>query len=114
MKYLALFIALLIAISAGPGHARRARRSGHGLPPSGRMVRASFYSAPSRSSFASRHTDWRGHTFAITYKGRTVHAVCRDYGPFVRGREIDVSRDVAHRLGFVRSGVATVHIRRVR
>lgn len=77
-------------------------------------VKASFYDAPSRSSFASRHREWRGHTYAISYGGRTVHAVCRDYGPFVRGREIDVSRDVAHRLGFVRRGTARVSIRRVR
>lgn len=77
-------------------------------------VKASFYDAPSRSSFASRHRDWRGHTFAISYRGKTVHAVCRDYGPFVRGREIDVSRDVAHRLGFVGRGTARVTIHRVR
>jgi hypothetical protein len=80
----------------------------------GRHVTASFYDAPSRSSFASRHKDWRGHTYAITYKGRTVQAVCRDYGPFVRGREIDVSRDVARRLGFIKRGTAKVHIRRVK
>ncbi|HEY3411489.1 MAG TPA: RlpA-like double-psi beta-barrel domain-containing protein [Armatimonadota bacterium] len=79
-----------------------------------RSVKASFYDAPSRSSFASRHREWRGHTFAISYGGRTVHAVCRDYGPFVPGREIDVSRDVAHQLGFVRRGTARVSIRRVR
>jgi hypothetical protein len=90
---------LLLLVCAAAGHAG--------------TVKASFYDAPSRSSFASRHKDWRGHTFAISYGGKTVHAVCRDYGPFVRGREIDVSRDVAHRLGFVRKGTARVGIRRV-
>ncbi|HEY3267512.1 MAG TPA: hypothetical protein VGM37_11335 [Armatimonadota bacterium] len=98
--------ALLIC---GPGYARKASA------PKSRLVHASFYNAPSRSSFASRHREWRGHTFAISYRGRTVHAVCRDYGPRAyTGREIDVSRDVAHRLGFVRSGTAHVHIQRVR
>ena len=96
MKLIPVFIALLASASQA------------------RTVKASFYDAPSRSSFASRHREWRGHTFAISYGGHTVHAVCRDYGPFVRGREIDVSRDVAHRLGFVRRGTAKVSIRRVR
>lgn len=80
-----------------------------------KMVRASFYDAPNRSSFASRHKSWRGKTFAITYRGRTVRAVCRDYGPQAwTGRHIDVSRDVARRLGFTRQGVATVHIKMVK
>lgn len=77
-------------------------------------VSASYYDAPTRSSFASRNRGWRGHTFALTYAGRTVHATCRDYGPFVRGRDIDVSRDVAHRLGFIRRGTARLTIKRIR
>jgi hypothetical protein len=80
----------------------------------GRAVVASYYDAPQRSSFASRHKEWRGKTFAITYQGKTVHAVCRDSGPYVRGRQIDVGRDVARRLGFIKKGVATVHIRPVK
>lgn len=113
MRYMFLLAALIAALIPGTGYARP--KSGKAtLPPKGRMVRASFYHAPTRASFASRHRDWRGKTFAITYQGRTVHAVCRDYGPQARtGRDIDVSRDVAQRLGFVRKGVATVHIRKV-
>jgi hypothetical protein len=105
MSRIAWAILLACGILAAPGHAKK--KAGH-------SVVASFYNAPSRSSFASRHKEWRGKTFAITYKGKTVHAVCRDYGPFVRGRQIDVSRDVAKRLGFINSGVATVHIRPVK
>jgi len=112
-KYLYLFVAMLLAFAADPGYARRTARKAPA--PASRVVRASFYDAPTRSSFASRNRAWRGKTFAITYKGKTVHAVCRDYGPQRHtGRDIDVSRDVARRLGFVRQGVATVHIRRVR
>lgn len=101
---LAIFI---LALFAAPAQSKKA------APPS-RLVRASFYDAPTRSSFASRRQDWRGKTFAITYRGRTVHAVCRDYGPQPHtGRDIDVSRDVARRLGFIRQGVATVRIQKV-
>jgi len=101
-------ILLACGILAAPVQAKKSVRK------PGRAVVASFYDAPQRSSFASRHKEWRGKTFAITYKGKTVHAVCRDSGPYVRGRQIDVSRDVAKRLGFIKKGVATVHIRPVK
>lgn len=105
MSRIAWTILLACGILAAPVQAKK--KPGH-------KVVASFYDAPSRSSFASRHKEWRGRTFAISYNGKTVHAVCRDYGPFVRGRQIDVSRDVAKRLGFIKKGVATVHIRPVK
>lgn len=105
MRRTVWMILLACGLAAAPGHAKKK---------AGRPVVASFYNAPSRSSFASRHKEWRGRTFAITYQGKTVHAVCRDYGPFVKGRQIDVSRDVAKRLGFIKKGVATVHIRPVK
>lgn len=104
MSRIAWTILLGCGILVAPGHAKKK---------AGRHVVASFYNAPSRSSFASRHKEWRGKTFAITYQGKTVQAVCRDYGPFVKGRQIDVSRDVAKRLGFIKKGVAKVHIRPV-
>ncbi len=113
MKYFLLLAALLAALVSGPGHARQ--KPGKAAAPvpmaggergaGGSVIEGSAHRAPFR----------RGKTFAITYNGRTVHAVCRDYGPRAHtGRDIDVSRDVAQRLGFVRKGVATVHIRKVR
>ncbi len=82
-------------------------------------VPASFYDAPTRRSFASRHkaTLW-GRCFQLTYtnpQGRkiTVHARCMDYGPQAwTKRDIDVSRDVAERQGWTRRGVVPMAVRK--
>lgn len=80
---------------------------------SGEKVIASWYDAPSRSSFASRNKSWRGKTFIITRGKMSVRVTCRDYGPAKwTKRHIDVSRDVAKKLGFIREGVTTVNIQR--
>lgn len=102
MKLIPLIVIWILLILAGPASQAR-------------TVKASYYNAKHRSSFASRHKEWQGKTFALTYRGRTVHAVCRGYGPQAwTGRHIDVSRDVAQRLGFIKKGVATLHIKRVK
>lgn len=49
----------------------------------------------------------------ITYHGKS--AVCRvnDRGPFIVGRDIDLSERVARDIGMVRAGVADVSIERI-
>lgn len=42
--------------------------------------------------------------------GRSYEALINDRGPFVPGRIIDVSRGLAEKLGFIRSGIAKVKI----
>jgi len=42
--------------------------------------------------------------------GNTINAVVNDRGPFVRGKEIDVSRGGAKALGFFHSGTAKLLI----
>jgi rare lipoprotein A len=42
--------------------------------------------------------------------GNTIDAVVNDRGPFVRGKEIDVSRGGAKALGFFHSGTAKLLI----
>jgi rare lipoprotein A (peptidoglycan hydrolase) len=43
--------------------------------------------------------------------GRSVHVKINDCGPYVDGRDIDLSRKAARRLNFVRAGVAPVKIK---
>jgi peptidoglycan lytic transglycosylase len=43
--------------------------------------------------------------------GRSVHVKINDCGPYVDGRDIDLSRKAARRLNFVRAGIAPVNIR---
>lgn len=42
--------------------------------------------------------------------GASIIAVVRDRGPYIRGRELDFSRAAAERLGFLRDGLALVHM----
>ena len=49
-----------------------------------------------------------------TANDKTVEVVVNDRGPFVKGREISVTRRAARQLGFVKEGIATVLIQEVR
>ncbi len=42
--------------------------------------------------------------------GKSCIARVADRGPFIHGRELDVSSEVAHRLGFHHKGLGQVHI----
>lgn len=49
-----------------------------------------------------------GTLIDFTFQGKTVRAVVRDRGPFVRGREFDLGPGTAVKLGFDHVGVGTV------
>lgn len=46
--------------------------------------------------------------------GKTVDVVVNDRGPFVKGRDISVTRRAARQLGFIRQGVVPVKIEQLR
>ena len=45
--------------------------------------------------------------------GKTVDVVVNDRGPFVKGRDISVTRHAAQQLGFIKQGFTTVRIEQV-
>lgn len=45
--------------------------------------------------------------------GRSVEGVINDRGPYIRGREVDVSYAIARQLGFVRKGVTKLNIEEI-
>ena len=45
-----------------------------------------------------------------TENGKTIIARVNDRGPYIKGREIDVSEAAAKALGFFENGVAKLHI----
>lgn len=45
--------------------------------------------------------------------GRTVEGVINDRGPYIKGREVDVSYAIARQLGFVRKGVIKLSIEEI-
>lgn len=46
----------------------------------------------------------------VTYRGRSVVCRVNDRGPYVRGRDIDLSEGAARRLRMVGAGVARVRL----
>lgn len=50
-----------------------------------------------------------GTVVKFYYNGRGVIARCNDRGPFIEGREFDLSYQVAKRLGFLEVGVDKIY-----
>ena len=51
-----------------------------------------------------------GTKLRITYKGKSVMVRVNDRGPFIKGRQLDLSRGAARRLGMLNAGVAAVQV----
>lgn len=46
----------------------------------------------------------------VTYKGKTVVVRINDRGPYIKGRDLDLSYGAAKRLGMTGAGVVTVRV----
>ena len=51
-----------------------------------------------------------GTKLRVTYHGKSVVVRVNDRGPFIKGRNLDLSRGAARRLGMLNTGVATVEV----
>lgn len=90
-----------------------------------RMV-ASFYGAESGnrtadgsyfdgSQLVAAHRTLKfGTRLKVTYRGKSVIVRVADRGPWIKGRQLDLSRAAAAKIGMVNAGVATVCVTRVK
>jgi rare lipoprotein A len=46
----------------------------------------------------------------VSYKGKSVVVRVNDRGPFIKGRQLDLSRGAARQLGMLNAGVAAVQV----
>src|SRR5215467_7215635 len=51
-----------------------------------------------------------GTKLRVTYHGKSVVVRVNDRGPFIKGRNLDLSRGAARRLEMLNTGVATVEV----
>lgn len=65
---------------------------------------------PEAFTYASR-TDEFGTLLRLELCGRVAFARCNDRGPFVGGRDLNLSQAVARELGMIDAGVAIVSVR---
>jgi rare lipoprotein A len=54
-----------------------------------------------------------GTKLEVTYGGKSVQVTITDRGPFVPGRDLDLSLAAAQKLGLISRGVAPVRVRAV-
>lgn len=88
-------------------------------------MRASWYGAESGnrtangepfngSSLTAAHKTLPfGTKLRVSYKGRSVVVRINDRGPYSKGRQLDLSRAAAERIGMIRAGVANVCVTRL-
>jgi len=91
----------------------------------GRLVKASWYGSESGSRTATGArfdgSQWIvahkslpfGSKLKLTYRGKSVTVPVGDRGPYVAGRELDLSSAVANALGTKKAGVATICMEQV-
>jgi rare lipoprotein A len=86
--------------------------SWYGAGFAGKKTASSEVFNPEKLTAASRDLPLGSHVLVSNLNnGRSVHVKINDCGPYVDGRDIDLSRKAARRLNFVRAGVAPVNIR---
>ena len=85
-------------------------------------ARVSWYSYGSRTANGDRFNPYGrtvdhktlpfGTELKLTHpdNGRSVNVIVTDRGPFVRGRDLDVTKGVAIELDFVRKGSTTLNV----
>lgn len=67
---------------------------------------------PGRRTAAHRELPF-GTVLRVTRGDRSVRVVVNDRGPFVQGRDLDLSQRAARRLGMIDAGVSPVRYRAV-
>jgi rare lipoprotein A (peptidoglycan hydrolase) len=86
--------------------------SWYGAAFAGKKTASSEVFNPEKLTAASRDLPLGSHVLVTNLNnGRSVHVKINDCGPYVDGRDIDLSRKAARRLNFVRAGVAPVNIK---
>lgn len=90
------------------------------LPSQARAVKASYYSAPQKTASGERFNPSAltaahrslpfGTRVRVSYHGKSVVVRIDDRGPYVRGREIDLSLAAARVIGLTGAGVGVVNM----
>jgi rare lipoprotein A (peptidoglycan hydrolase) len=86
--------------------------SWYGADFAGKRTASSEVFNPEKLTAASLDLPLGSHVLVTNLtNGRSVHVKINDCGPYVDGRDIDLSRMAARRLNFGRAGVAPVNIK---
>ncbi|RYY67699.1 MAG: hypothetical protein EOO12_00135 [Chitinophagaceae bacterium] len=85
--------------------------SHYGKESGSRTASGSFFDG---SQMVAAHKTMKfGTRLRVTYKGKSVDVVLRDRGPYIRGRDIDLSTAAARKIGLTKAGVGRVRVCRL-
>lgn len=108
-----VILAVAFVFSAPVVHACDLMTASHYGKESGRRTADGSYF--DGSQMVAAHRTWKlGTPIIVNYRGKSVRLIVRDRGPYVRGRQLDISTAAAKRIGLDRPGVARVCVTRLR
>jgi len=106
--------AVAFLFGAPPVHAGECQNmvaSHYGKESGNRTASGSYFDG---SQMVAAHNTMKfGTKLKVTYQGRSVVVVVADRGPFIRGRELDLSTAAAEKIGLTNVGVGEVRVCRV-
>lgn len=108
-----VILAVAFVFSAPVVHACELMTASHYGKESGRRTADGSYF--DGSQMVAAHRTWKlGTPIIVSYRGKSVRLVVRDRGPYIRGRQLDISTAAARRIGLVKAGVGKVCVTRLR
>lgn len=108
-----LILGVAFVFSAPVVHACEMMTASHYGKESGRRTADGSYF--DGSQMVAAHRTWKfGSRIKVSYRGKSVALTVRDRGPYVRGRQLDISTAAAKRIGLDKPGVGRVCVTRLR
>lgn len=106
--------AVAFLFGAPPVHAGECQNmvaSHYGKESGNRTASGSYFDG---SQMVAAHKTMKfGTKLKVTYQGRSVVVAVADRGPYIRGRQLDLSTAAARKIGLTKVGVAKVRVCRV-
>jgi rare lipoprotein A (peptidoglycan hydrolase) len=97
-------------------------------PPANRKVTASWYGEAHHNKLTASGQKFEMHKYTLAHRtlpmgtrvrlvnpqnGKSVEGIVNDRGPYIKGRDVDVSYVMAKQLGFVNKGVMKLLMERI-
>ena len=107
--FAALFVLLLIPGQVRAEECQTMVASHYGKESGNRTASGTFFDG---SQMVAAHKTMKfGTRLLVSYKGsKPVEVVVRDRGPYIRGRQLDLSTAAARKIGLTKAGVGTVRV----
>lgn len=107
--YMLTFFALTTVAFAGcKGDDQTLVASWYGAESGNRTANGEHFNGTSLT--AAHRTLPFGTKLRVTYRGKTVVVRVNDRGPYIKGRDLDLSRAAAQRIGLIAAGYGTVQV----